>query len=204
MLLRRQGGFYGLDQGFEVEGAVVALAVDEEGGGAVDAAANAPGEIFADPFGERFVLERLGQVGGVEIQVSGQFLVQFRTKVDLILKKLAVHGPELSLGAGKFGGLGRGFGFGVDLGEGKVAEDEAQLVAKMLLDAGDDTESDGAMRAFVVAVFNQCDGGIVAALYMVFRADRDFEGAHLATSVFRASSASRMPSAPGLTPMGEQ
>ncbi len=42
------GGVDGLDEVFEFEGAVVALVVDEEGGCAVDAAADAADEVAFD------------------------------------------------------------------------------------------------------------------------------------------------------------
>src|SRR6266852_3486959 len=96
-------------------------------------------------------------------------------------------------------------------GDRKVAEDEAQAVPHLRLDVLDDGVCSSAIGAFVVAVFHQGDWCVSPSLDVV-SVRRDGHGhlslppngIHDATAgPARVSSARRIPSAPGFTPLGE-
>src|SRR5216683_8008908 len=96
-------------------------------------------------------------------------------------------------------------------GDRKVAEDEAQAVPHLRLDFLDDGVRSSAIGSFVVAVFHQRDRCGIRALDVVsVRRDGHGQlslrpnGIHDATAgPARSSSARRIPSAPGFTPLGE-
>ena len=90
------------------------------------------------------------------------------------------------------------------LAQREVPKRETQRVAHRPLSGLDLGIFLAAVGAFEIAVFDQHEAGVARALHMVVGVQRD-QAAH---AVFpglpgSASSASRMPSAPGLMPMGE-
>jgi hypothetical protein len=85
----------------------------------------------------------------------------------LILEDFVMHFPESFVSRGEFGGLGGVFGVWMDFPEGKISEDEHQAIAEMFLHAFDDGVGVSAVRAFVVAVFDEGDGGAFIALDVV-------------------------------------
>src|SRR5258708_35110934 len=110
-----------------------------------------------------------------------------------------------------FGSLSGLFCVGMRTGDRKVAEDEAQAVPHLRLDVLDDGVGGAAIGAFVVAVFHQRDRCAIRSLDVV-SIRRDWHGhlslrpngIHDATAgPPRSSSARRIPSAPGFTPLGE-
>src|SRR5262249_48409683 len=115
-----------------------------------------------------------------------------------------VHFPEAAMGGGKFGGFCCGFGVGVCFVEGEVAEDEGEFFAEVFLDALDDGIGVAAVGALIVAVFDEEDGGGEVALDVVCGGNRDFEHGDSFFYFGSSSRAWRMPSAPGLMPMGER
>ena len=118
-----------------------------------------------------------------------------------MLEQDVVHLPEPSLQPRGFGGLGGRQRVRVRLGEREVAEDEAQSVAERCLDRLHRVVGLSAERAFEIAVLEQLDGRIRVALYVIVGSDRRLQGHDFFP--FMVSSASRIPSAPGLMPIGD-
>src|SRR5438876_9021890 len=96
-------------------------------------------------------------------------------------------------------------------GDRKVTEDEAQARPHLRLDVFDDRVRSSAKWAFIVAVFHQRDRRVSPSLDVVsVRRDGHSEVRLRVRSVHdptpdlaRSSSARRIPSAPGFTPLGE-
>src|SRR4051812_16061947 len=92
---------------------------------------------------------------------------------------------------------------GMCLGEREVAEDKSQAITETLLECGDAVMRARAVRALEVTVLHErdwCVGGTGDVIHFAHL------GLERAANVFTAcivSSASRMPSAPGFTPMGD-
>src|SRR5260370_21783508 len=110
-----------------------------------------------------------------------------------------------------FGSLSGLFCVGMRTGDRKVAEDEAQAVPHLRLDLLEYGVGGAAIGAFVVAVFHQRDRCAIWSLDVV-SVRRDGHGqlslrprsVHDATpDLARSSSARRIPSAPGFTPLGD-
>ena len=70
-------------------------------------------------------------VGG-EAEADGEFEERCVLEAGLVLEEEVVHLPELAVGGGEFGCFGGVLGVGVH-GEREVAEDEAEVVAEVLL-----------------------------------------------------------------------
>src|SRR5690242_17104322 len=82
--------------------------------------------------------------------------------------------------------LGGAFGVGMHLSQGKIAENEPEIPAEVLLNGLDDGVRQSAGRALVVAVFNECDWGLGVPMNMIVRTHRDFQSSHdFSFSVFR-------------------
>src|SRR5882672_2086217 len=122
----------------------------------------------------------------------------------LVLEEHVVHFPELPLLGRRLRRLRRMLGVRVDLGQRKIAEHEAEAFAQAPLHLADDGMSAPAMWAFVVTVFDEGDRSVVGARAVVGIGDRRPEATHRASvRAPIASSASKIPSAPGFTPIGE-
>ena len=96
----------------------------------------------------------------------------------LMLEDQVVHGPERLLPAmrtHRFRRLRGMLGVGMDFIERKVPEDEAQPIAKALLDLFDDRIGPTAVGALVVSVLDQGQGSIGISLPVVPVADRKGE-----------------------------
>ena len=106
----------------------------------------------------------------------------------------------------------------MDLGQREVAEREAQPSCRGAADRLDDGMGRAAVRALIVAVLHQSDGRVRRPQHVIASADRQYQtrdaglteghdvslrqaGRGVADS---DSSASRMPSAPGFTPIGDR
>ena len=103
-------------------------------------------------------------------------------------------------------------GMRVGAGHRKMPEAETQAVSHPLDDSIDNRLNLGAKRALVISVLKQRDRPIDCALDVVTRGIRESEifsrdhfvpAATLAFLLCNSSSAERIPSAPGLTPIGE-
>src|SRR5258706_2397422 len=139
-----------------------------------------------------------------------------------------MHLPEPAMRSCPLRRLGSAFGIGMHLSQGKIAENEPEIPAKVLLNCLDDRVRQSAGRALVVAVFNERYWSLGIPLNMVVRTHRDFQSGHDTSPFFTVSSpfapfskeaphaaetcsfccspsrASRMPSAPGLTAIGDK
>jgi hypothetical protein len=128
----------------------------------------------------------------------------------LILEEQTVHLPEFALLAGRFGRLGSGLGVRMDTGEWKMAKDETELVSDLPPQLLKHRVGAAAMGTLEVTVLDQGHRSgrrpqPVIAL-AEGRCERGGGGRcrHAVTDFAgKDSSARRMPSAPGLTPMGE-
>src|SRR5262252_2048837 len=101
------------------------------------------------------------------------------------------------------------FGVRVALFQRKVAKDKTQLRSEPALHFLDNRIRASAMRALVVAIFDERHGRAGRALNVVTRANRHGQACDIVTTHDRppglsASRARRIPSAPGLTPTGER
>ncbi len=87
--------------------------------------------------------------------------------------ELVVHLPELALGAGRLGRLGRQLGMEMRRGDGQVTVDVANPITQYLLQLLDVVVDQPAVWALVIAVFDQHDPGVGRTLGMVALAHWD-------------------------------
>jgi len=127
----------------------------------------------------------------------------------LVLEEKVVHLPELALRARCLRRFGRALRVRMRLRKRKVAEDETEIGSERPPDLLHDRIRRTTVRALVVAVFGQRHRGAVGPRPMVVRRDGRLQDSH-GVSPFGVgrldssfSSASRIPSAPGLTSIGE-
>src|SRR6267142_1769030 len=115
-----------------------------------------------------------------------------------------VHLPELPLHRGRLGGFGGARRARVRLRQREIPEHEAHAPAQDLLHFLHNRIGTPAVRALVVAILDERHGRLVGSLTMVGLRDGGRQAAHRpAFPGASFSSASRIPSAPGLTPTGE-
>src|SRR5437016_2192481 len=124
-----QPGIDRCDEILKLERSVVAVAVDEERWGAVDAAAHAAEEVFFDPRRE---------------------FPRFRG----------------------------GFRIRVHFAQGEISKHKPQSLSKMLPHLFDDRVSMPAVRALVIAVFDQDDGGLFVPLNVITGGDGRLQRGH--------------------------
>lgn len=179
----------------------MALAVYEEGGGAVYSASYSGHEVVLDSVGDGGGFQGFDQVYGVQAEVVGVGGQVAVFESFLVFEDVVVHLPELALVGGELSGGGGVEGVGMDFGDWEVAEDESYLSAQLRQDFLDDGMGHAAVGALVVAVLHQGDLGFGVSGDVVCCADAFYEFAHELDT--KPSRAARMPSAPGLTPMGE-
>jgi hypothetical protein len=136
--------------------------------------------------------------------VLDEILVRERV---LVLEQPIVHVPEPALRTGGLGRLGRAFRVRVDLRQREVTIDEAQRGTKRRSDLLEDEMGGTAVRALEVPVLEQRDRRVHRAADVISLTDRQRQArgtrAHDRRPPSIVSSASRMPSAPGFTPIGE-
>jgi hypothetical protein len=68
--------------------------------------------------------------GHVQADLRGVLEQMFVFEVLLVGKQQLIHGPELALRAGGFGGFGGHLGMGVHFAQREVPEDKAQLACR--------------------------------------------------------------------------
>src|SRR5688500_14577928 len=137
----------------------------------------------------------------------------------LMLEDDVMHLPILPLRSRRLGRFSRVLGVRVNLSEREVAKDESQPLAELPLCGLHDRVGHSAVWALVVTVFDERDRRIVGTSGVVVLADGRGERAHGRASgaVIRedsacaavsrrgsASSALKMPSAPGFVSGGER
>jgi hypothetical protein len=120
----------------------------------------------------------------------------------LVLEEQVVHRPEAVLQPGGLGRLGSAHRVGMDLREREVPEGEEQVVAHRPLHGLHHQVCPPAEGALVVPVLQELEGRVGPPLDVVLRVQRWPQRAHDFLPCI-PSRASRIPSAPGLTPIGE-
>ena len=115
-----------------------------------------------------------------------------------------MHRPETIVATGKFGSLGRRSCERMHFRQRKMTEDEAKSRPQASMNLLHDRLRHCTVGALIIAVLDERDESTVVALYMIKRLAEFWALPFLSSSSERASSASRMPSAPGLTAMGER
>src|ERR1700722_9797931 len=185
-------------------GACVLLAVDEERWCSIDAAAHAAKEIGLYLSSESPPRQRLSQPEIGKPQGAAQAKNQGQAELVLICIKPIVHLPEEVMRSCVFSGLRRRLREWVRLGQWEVPEYEPELLGETLLRPLDVRKCEPAIAALIVAVFDERDRRGHGALNVVSRRNRCSQHAHDETLTGSCSSASRMPSAPGLTAIGER
>ena len=100
------------------------------------------------------------------------------TELILVLVDAVMHLPEPAEAATELRRLSRDFGIRMDLAQRKVAEREADIIAKMLTHQVDDGICRRAMRTFVIAVLDYRDGRGGRPEDMVMRREWHFERRH--------------------------
>src|ERR1700733_2598472 len=112
-----------------------------------------------------------------------------------------MHFPELVVSSRKFCRLRSRLRIGMHLAQGKVTEDKQQAFAEMLLYPFDDWIGVPARGALVIPVFYEGAGRIRISLLMILGTHRNGKLSHHFSN---SSSACKIPSAPGLTRIGDR
>jgi hypothetical protein len=89
-----------------------------------------------------------------------------------------MHLPEAAVGSGKLSRFRGAHGHGVDLRQRKMPVGEQELFPEMLPDPHHDRMRGPAMRTLVIAVFDECHGGVRIAQDMVTGIDRNLQSGH--------------------------
>jgi len=182
----------------------MSLTVDKEGRRPVDPAANASGKIGSDARFVVFSLQRFEELSRGKAQLPGKRLEQGKAEAALVLQKQIVHFPELSACACKLSSFGCPFSMRMDLAQREVAEYKSKALSEVPLQPLDNGISVRAMRTFVIPIFHQGIFRMLITLNVILGSNRNFQCAHGHSCFGSFSSASRMPSAPGFTAIGEQ
>src|ERR1700683_847071 len=135
------------------------------------------------------------------MQATRQRAHQLRTELGLVFVKRIMHLPELTLCSGGFRRFRGKLRVRMHFVERHISKDEAKLRSKSLGDCLDHGIRVAAIRAFVIPVFDQSHRRRCGTLDMIIFADRNGQ-AHAGLRG-NASSALKIPSAPGLTPTGD-
>jgi hypothetical protein len=116
-----------------------------------------------------------------------------------------VRFPKAAVEPGILGGLRRCFGVLVDLRQREMPIRKSETRPEITLHPLGNGVREAAMRALVIAIFEKRHRRVIRTLNMVAGVDRDAQERHCYFSWFcKLSRASRMPSAPGLTAIGER
>src|SRR5439155_17521458 len=100
----------------------------------------------------------------IEAEVRRMLLEVGHAELGLVGEELVVHRPELALVVRARARLRGLLGVGVDLRQGEVAEDDADLARILLLDLLERDDGPRAIRALVVGVLDDRDGRGLGAL----------------------------------------
>src|ERR1700693_4498584 len=107
-----------------------------------------------------------------------QFPEHLLAKRILVLEDQVMHVPELAMCRGKLSGFGGGLGVWMYFSQREGSKDKPKLFSKLLLKGFDDRVCTSAVRAFVVAVFDQSNRGVGGTLRVVSRSDWHFQRSH--------------------------
>src|SRR4029077_7814123 len=124
-----------------------------------------------------------------------------------------MHRPKASLFCSRFGGFSCMLSMRMNIRERKMPEGKTQVVPKSALNFSNDWLNFAANGAFVISVLQQRNWRVNRASQVITFRLRQFEvcsvdhfvsaTAAVACLFCKSSSAERIPSAPGLTPIGE-
>ena len=161
--------------------------------------------MFADARRERAGRQRLRGPPRVHTDTLGIRDEAHVVERTLVREQRLVHGPERVTLAGRLRHLGRVLRVWVRLRQREVAVHEPEAIAEPSADVLDDRKRGAAVRAFVVTILDERDWRVRRAGNVIVGPDLDHALSHCDAPVGAgsASSAERMPSAPGLTPTGD-
>src|SRR6202521_3116015 len=154
-----------------LQNSIVTLAIDEESRRCRHAAAHGPHEVALDAGPIAAGLQIRLESRDIQSQLTRQLVHQIRAQIGLLLEESIVHFPELALRAGRLCRLGGILRVRMHLGERHVAEDETQLRTHPFGNGLNHRMYVSAVRALIVAIFNQSDRSVFRALRMVALAD---------------------------------
>src|SRR6266581_1395810 len=163
------------EQRVDVPRAVMAHAVDEKRGRPVHAARHPAAKILAHPLRIRPLRQLPREAVDVEPEVPRVLRQAAVLEGELPLEQPIVHLPEFSLHAGRFRRFGGVLGVGVALFQRKIPENEPQAAAHFLLNLLHDRVGTAAVRALVIAILHERDGGVRRPLRVVALAHRQRE-----------------------------
>lgn len=157
----RSGEFLGEDgqEGSRVERALVFLAVDEDGGCALDADAVAFSDVALDLGLDRGRVEGGDKLGHIEAEILRPVQNVHAVNLTGLLIEATVHGPELALLVGGEAGLGSEAGLAVGI-EGKLFVDQADVFRKGLEGGFQMANCLDAVGALEIGEFDEGDAGV--------------------------------------------
>ena len=151
-----QHGLHCVKQTVQAIRDVVDHAIDEEGWSAAHSALPTTCHVLTHALQIDFIVHLGGKTRDIEIEPLGIVVQVLQLEVSLVVEQQIVHRPEFLLPAGALGCLGRAHGVRVNLLQREVPINEAHALRKSLeqqLDCGCGLL---AVRAFEVAVFEDC------------------------------------------------
>lgn len=170
----------------EVEGTVVATAIDEKGRRPIRAAAHTAQEIGLHFSGAQAGGQGIAQFTLRNIERACEGEQQRHAELRLICIDRFVHGQKMAVTARELGGFGGSLRHRMELGKRKVTEDEAQTASKLPPEIFDNGMRRAARAAFVVAIFDECHWCVEIAAHMIGAIGGNLESSHcsLAFHVF--------------------
>ncbi len=190
------------------------LTIDEEGRRSIDPTAHPAQKIFPHAISKGTRRQIALELRRIEAEIPGVLEQVGIIKALLVFIEGVVHLPKLPLGARCLRCRGSLLGMGMHSLQGKVAKDEAQLVAKLPLKLLDNGVGCSTIGALEVPILKQREWRRCGPLRVIARANGKgemgqyapalLEPPYVAAAAFvNDSRAVRMSSAPGFTPTGE-
>jgi len=191
-----------LEKRLQFEVANVPLAIDKKCRRTVYPAAYAAGKVPPAHARQRRPTLARPECLPIKRKAMRQFPKHLLAKRILVFEDQVMHVPELAKCCGKLGRFGGGLGVWMYFSQREVSKDKPQLFSKLLLKRFDDRVCVSTVRAFVVAIFDQSNRGVGGPCEWSAGPTGTFSVA-IQPHFGRLSIASRIPSAPGLTAIGE-
>lgn len=155
----------------EIQPAAVSNTVDKQTGSCIDSVHDATAEIFAHPLLVHAVLEFSAEPLGVQPQLLRIPIQIFARKSGLMSEQKIVHLPEVILGAGCFGRFRRLLSARMRAGEWVMAENQADVLTKLLANFTNCPKQLAAGGALIVAILDKRVLSLRRAFHMVVRLD---------------------------------
>src|SRR6266550_3540249 len=198
---------------FEAARAVVPFTIDKETWRPVDSGTHSALEIFPNTLSMSARNHFLNETHFVQAERDGVFRQRFVIERILVGEQRVMHRPKASLFSGSLGRFSRMLGMRVHVRHRKMPEGKTEIVPEATLNFSNDWLNFAANGAFVISVLQQRNWRVNRALQVITLRIRQFEvcsvdhfvsaTAAVACLFCKSSSAERIPSAPGLTPIGE-